>query len=106
MTVFSLGAGRCLIAVGVLATAAALTPRPAFADYQEVPCERNFMKGWIELDAKRLDWIRSRHMSYRIISEQEEHPVRSRRPDWVFGTCLIEAWNDPGSAPSDEAMHR
>jgi hypothetical protein len=87
------GVGRCLLAAIVLATTA-LAGRPAFALYQEVTCERNFMKGEIELDSEALDWVRSRHMAYRILSEKDVGGEQSpARPNWVFGTCLIEAHN-------------
>jgi hypothetical protein len=53
------------------------------------------MKGDIELDSDGLHWVQSRHMAYRIISEKdvggEPRRARSERPNWVFGTCLIEA---------------
>lgn len=97
LTAFSLRVGRCLclIAATVLATEA-LTVRPAFALYQEVTCVRNFMKGEIELDSEGLEWVRSRHMAYRIISEKdvggEQGLAPSGQPDWVFGMCLIEAF--------------
>jgi hypothetical protein len=91
MTAF--GVRRCLVAA-MLATAA-FTVRPAYALYQEVTCERNFMKGDIELDSEGLDWVQSRHMAYRIIFEKDVHgeqrPAWSGRPNWVFGMCLIEA---------------
>jgi hypothetical protein len=61
------GVGRCLVAASVLAT---LAVRPAFALYQEVTCERNFMKGEM-LDSEGLDWVRSRHMAYRIVFEKD-----------------------------------
>jgi hypothetical protein len=55
----------------VLAPASALTVRPAFAEYQTVTCERDVMKGEIELDFEGLDWVRSRHLACRIVSEQD-----------------------------------
>ena len=74
----------------MLATTA-LTVRPEFATYQKVTCERNFMKGELELDSAGLDWVKSRHMAYRIVSEKDVGGQRPARPNWVFGTCLIEA---------------
>jgi hypothetical protein len=70
----------------------ALAIRPAFALYQELTCERDFMRGEIELDSDGLDWIRSRHMAYSIIFEKDVGgEQRPARPNWVSGTCLIEA---------------
>ena len=70
----------------------ALTIRPAFATFQKVTCERNFMNGEIKLDSEGLDWVKSRHMAYRIVSETDVgDEQRPGRPNWVFGTCLIEA---------------
>ena len=84
------GVGRWLVAASVFTTALAI--RPAFALYQEVTCERNFMKGEIELDLDGLDWVTSRHMAYRIVSEKDVGGgQRPAQPNWVFGTCLIEA---------------
>lgn len=49
------------------------------------------MKGELELDSAGLDWVKSRHMAYRIVSEKDiGGEQRPARPNWVFGTCLIE----------------